>query len=265
VQKSNHEAFVVFNNFSTISLRIEHQIAHLKLNRPHKLNAINSAMLQELSKAIDYLEENKEIKCLIISGEGKKAFSTGADLKELQKLTSELAKELSIKGQQLFSKIENMSKPVLASITGYALGGGLELAMACDFRVASVGSQFGFPETKIGLIPGWGGTVRLPLIVGEKNSKQFIMSTDYINAKEALKIGLIDNVFVLEDFETKTKAMAQILCKSPPLTGKHVKKKMAANSSNEKFDKETQVFFHRFSLIEAKNKLNDLTEQRNKK
>lgn len=259
-----NEEIVVVNNFSTIKIRTEHQIAHLKLNRTDKLNAINSTMIQELSKATDYLED-KEIKCLIISGEGKKAFSAGADLKELQKLTPEQAKEFSIQGQQVFSKIENMSKPVLASITGYALGGGLELAMACDFRVASVDSQFGFPETKLGLIPGWGGTVRLPLIIGEKKSKQLIISADYVNAKDALKIGLIDNVFALEDFETKTKAMAQRLCKNSPATGKHVKKKIFTNSSNEKFKQETQVFFHRFSLPETKNRLNCVTDQRNKK
>ncbi len=256
---------MVFNNFSTIKIHIEHQIAHLKLSRPDKLNAINSTMLQELSKAIDYLEENKEIKCLIISGEGKKAFSAGADLKELQKLTPEQAKKLSVKGQQVFLKIENISKPILASITGYALGGGLELAIACDFRVASVDSLFGFPETKLGLIPGWGGTVRLPLIVGEKKANQLIKSADYVNAKVALKMGLIDQAFGLEDFETKTKLMVQRLCKSPASTGKHLKKKMFTNSSNEKFNNETEVFFHRFSLLETKNKLNYLTEQRNKK
>jgi enoyl-CoA hydratase/carnithine racemase len=253
------------NNFGTIKIHIEHQIAHLKLNRPDKLNAINSVMLQELSKAIDTIEKNKEIKCLKISGEGKKAFSTGADLKELEKLTPKMARELSINGKQVFLKIENLSKPVLASINGYALGGGLELAMACSFRVASVNSQFGFPETRLGLIPGWGGTVRLPLVVGETKSKQLITSGDYINANEALKIGLVDYVFSLEDFEKKTKATAQRLCDCQQSKGNPLKKPFLSNSFDEKFDKETEVFAYRFSLAETKSRLAEVLSQRNKK
>lgn len=255
---------MVTNNYTTIKIQINHQIAHLKLNRPDKLNAINSVMLQELSKAVDSLEENKETRFLIISGEGKRAFSSGADLTEFTKFTAERAKELSIKGQQVFSKIENMSKPVLAAVNGYALGGGLELALACDFRVASVGSQFGFPEIKLGLIPGWGGTVRLPLIVGATKSKQLIMSGDYINAKEALKMGLVDNVFS-EDFETKTNSMAQRLSECPPSACNLLKKTIFANLLDEKFRKETEVFAHLFSLPETKNKLADVASQRNKK
>jgi enoyl-CoA hydratase len=256
---------MMFNNFRTIKIHTDDHVAHLKLNRPNKLNAINSVMLQELSKAIDNVEKNKEIKCLIISGEGKKAFSAGADLKELQKLTPKKARKLSIKGKQVFSKIENMPKPVIASINGYSLGGGLELALACNLRVACVDSQFGFPETKLGLIPGWGGTVRLPLIVGEKKAKQLITSGKYINAKEALKIGLVDDVFSLEDFESKTKAMAQKLYDCPQLEESPLKKKLFSNSYNEKFDEETEVFVYRFSLPETKNMLTEVLSQRNKK
>ncbi|MCW4021985.1 MAG: enoyl-CoA hydratase/isomerase family protein [Candidatus Bathyarchaeota archaeon] len=256
---------MMFNNFRTIKIHTDYHIAHLKLNRLNKLNAINSVMLQELSKAIDNVGKNKEIKCLIISGEGKKAFSAGADLKELQKLTPKKARKLSSKGKQVFSKIENMPKPVIASINGYALGGGLELALACNLRVATVDSQFGFPETKLGLIPGWGGTVRLPLIVGEKKAKQLITSGKHINAKEALKIGLVDDVFSLEDFESKTKALAQKLCDCPPLEESPLKKTLFSNSDHEKFDKETEVFVYRFSLPETKNMLTEVLSQRNKK
>jgi len=253
------------NDFNTVKVKITHQIAHLLLNRPDKLNAINSVMLTELSETIDYLAKNKETKCLIISGEGKKAFSAGADLTELQKLTPEMAKKLSIKGKQVFSKIENMSKPVLAKINGYALGGGLELALVCDFRVASVESQFGLPEVKLGLVPGWGGTVRLPLIVGTKKSNQLIKSGDYINAKQALRLGLVDKVFPLEDFDEKAKAMAQKLCECPPPASKPLKKRNFSNSLDDEFNKETEVFSHLFSLPETKNRLAEVITQRNKK
>jgi len=259
------EAFMVSNNFNTIKVQRTHQIAHLILNRPDKLNSINSVMLKELSEAINNLEKNKETKCLIISGEGEKAFSAGADLIELQKLTTELAKEISIKGKQVFLKIENMSKPVLAKINGYALGGGLELALVCHFRLASNDSQFGLPEVKLGLIPGWGGTVRLPLVVGAKKSNQLIKSGDYINAKQALKMGLVDNVFPLEDFDEKAKAMAQKLCECPQLPSNRLNKKNFPNSLDDEFNKETEIFSHFFSLPETKNRLAEVISQRNKK
>ena len=252
------------NNFTTIKIEIIHHVAHLRLNRPDKLNAINYVMLQELSKAIDLLEENHEIRCLLISGEGRRAFSSGADITEFKKFTTEKAKELSIKGQQVCAKIENMSKPVFAAINGYALGGGLELAMACDFRVASVDSQFGFPEIKLGLIPGWGGTVRLPLLVGKTKSKQLITSGEYINAQEALKIGLVDNVFSGEKFEKKTFSIAQRLCECPPSTDNKLKKTIS-NSLGPALNNETEVFAHRFSLPETKNKFIERASQRNKK
>lgn len=253
------------NNFNTIKIQKTQQIAHLILNRPDKLNAINSIMLEELSEAIENLENNKENKCLIISGEGKKAFSAGADLNELQKLTTARAKALSIKGKQVFSKIENFSKPVLAKINGYALGGGLELALVCDFRVASNDSQFGFPEIKLGLIPGWGGTVKLPIILGMKKSSQLIESGDYINAKQALRLGLVDNVFPQENLDEKSKVMAQKLCECSPTVSHRLKNKIFSNSLADEFNKETEVFSHLFSLPETKNRLIEITSLRNKK
>ena len=151
---------MVSNNYLRIDFQKISPVAYVKLNRPFKLNAIDSVMLQELSHVLDLVELDTEVKCLVISGEGRKAFSAGADLNELQKLTAKSVRDFSLNGQQVFSKMENMSKPVLAAINGYALGGGLELALACDFRIATDVSQFGFPEIKLGFIPGWGGTQR---------------------------------------------------------------------------------------------------------
>ncbi|MDG6222969.1 MAG: enoyl-CoA hydratase/isomerase family protein [Candidatus Bathyarchaeota archaeon] len=253
------------NSYCTIKVHKKRQIAHIRFNRPDKLNAINSVMLQELSQAIDNLEIDKKIKCLVISGEGKKSFSAGADLTELQNLTKETARAFSINGQEVFSKIENMSKPVLASIKGYALGGGLELALACDFRISSDDAQFGFPEIKLGFIPGWGGTQRLPLIVGESKSKQLIMLGENIRSEEALKIGLVDTVVSSDDLDREIESFAQKLSECPPSACYQLKKTIFSNLVDDDFKKETASFVQLFLLTETKNKLADIASQRNKK
>lgn len=253
------------NSYSTINVHKKKQIAQIRLNRPDKLNAINSVMLKELSQAIDNFEKDNKIKCLIISGEGKKAFSAGADLTEIGKLTTESARVFSIDGQQVFSKIESMSKPVLAAINGYALGGGLELALTCDFRISSDNAQFGFPEIKLGFIPAWGGTQRLPLIVGGSKSKQLIMLGENIEAKEALKIGLVDNVVSSEDLERETESFAQKMSECPLSACSQLKKTIFANHINEGLKMETDSFVQLFSLPETKNKLEDILSRRNKK
>lgn len=253
------------NNYETIKLDNFLQFAYIKLNRPSKLNAINSLMLRELSEVLDSLELEKKIKCLIISGEGGKAFSAGADLDELQKLMPKSARDLSVFGQQVFSKIENMSKPVLAAITGYALGGGLELCMACDFRIATDNSQFGFPEINLGLIPGWGGTQRLPLIVGESKSREFIMLGNNIGANEALKIGLVTKVVSSDALELETASFAQKLAECPLSACNQLKKTIFSKSFDNGFKLETDSFVQLFSLPETKNKLANILAKRNKK
>ena len=172
-------------------------------------------MLQELSEAIDFVKEEKNIRCLVIKGEGKKAFSSGADLKEINELTSENVKKFSIMGQKIFSKIEKLNKPVIASIDGLVLGGGLELLLVCDLKIATENSEFGFPEIKLGLIPAWGGTQRLPSIIGFSNSKRLILTGDRISANEALKIGLIDKVVSLKDLESEIECFLKKLCNNP--------------------------------------------------
>ena len=138
--------------YTTINLRNEQTTTWITLDRPDKLNAINATMLQELSEALDTIEKDANTRCVVIMGKGEKAFSAGADITELQKLTQETAAEFSRKGQQVFSQVEALSKPVVAAINGYALGGGLELALACDFRLASIDAELGSPEIKLGII-----------------------------------------------------------------------------------------------------------------
>ena len=216
----------------TIKLKKEQPTTWITLNRPNKLNAINATMLKELSEALDTTENNPKTRCIIITGEGKKAFSTGADITELQKLTQETAHKFSKKGQQIFNKIEALSKPVIAAINGYALGGGLELALACDFRLASNQAEFGFPEMKIGIIPGWGGTQRLPLTVGKAEAKRLIMLGDRVNAEEALKMGLVDKVVPQNKLKTEAEALAQKLSKNLPTATKYAKHTINSATQN---------------------------------
>ena len=233
------------NKFKTIIFENKPPIAWIILNRPDKLNAINSMMLQELSEAVDFVKEEKNIRCLVIKGVGKKAFSSGADLKEINEFTSEKVKKFSIRGQKIFSKIEKIGKPVIASIEGLVLGGGLELLLVCDFKIATENSEFGFPEIKLGLIPAWGGTQRLPLIIGFSNSKRLILTGDRISATEALKIGLIDRVVSLKDLERETECFLKKLCNNPLEAikqGKFLINKSLNRSLKKGLKRETEIF-----------------------
>jgi len=163
------------------------------------------------------------VRCVIITGEGDRAFSAGADITTFPKVTPVLAAEFSRKGQKVFSKIEELSKPVIAAINGYALGGGLELALTCDFRIASEHAEFGNPEINLGIIPGWGGTQRLVRIVGLRNAKRLVMLGDRIKADEALKIGLVDKVVPFEKLKDEARTLAQRLCEGPPIAMKYAK------------------------------------------
>ncbi len=254
--------------YTTIKLKKEQQTAWITLNRPQKMNAINAIMRHELSEAMDKIERDNSVRCVIITGEGDKAFSAGADITEFQKLTPETAAEFSRKGQQVFSKIEALSKPVVAAINGYALGGGLEVALACDFRLASDNATLGFPEMKLGIIPGWGGTQRLPLTVGVATAKRLILLGDNVNAKEALKMRLVDKVVPKNRLKTEAEELAQSLCAWQPVVLRQAK--AAVNSVTKSFlesglKKETDLFALLFSEEETKKRIQSFLGQGNKK
>jgi enoyl-CoA hydratase/carnithine racemase len=258
----------VSRQYTTIKLRKEQTTAWITLDRPDKLNAINATMLQELSEALDTTEKDANVRCIIITGEGKKAFSAGADITELHKLTQETAAEFSRKGQQAFTKIETMSKPVVAAINGYALGGGLELALACDFRIASDHAKLGFPEMKLGIIPGWGGTQRLAWTVGVAEAKRLVMLGDNVKAEEALKMGLVDKVVPQKELKAEAEALAQRLCEYQPAALKCAKQ--AINSVTQSLlesglTKETNLFAQFFSKKETREKIESFLSQGNKK
>jgi len=254
--------------YETIKTKKEQPTTWITLNRPHKLNAINATMLQELSEALNTIEKNINVRCVIITGEGKQAFSAGADITELHKLTHKTAAEFSRKGQQVFSQVEALSKPVVAAINGYALGGGMELALACDFRLASDHAELGFPEMKLGMIPAWGGTQRLPRIVGVAKAKWLIMLGDRVKAEEALKMGLVDKVVLPNKLEAEAEALTQRICEHPPAALKYAKH--AINSGTQasfeyELKKETEFFAQLFSTKETKEKIESFISQRNKK
>jgi len=254
--------------YETIKTKKEQTTTWITLDRPNKLNAINATMLQELSEALDTTEKDTNVRCIIITGEGEKAFSAGADITELHKLTHETAAEFSRKGQQIFSQVETLSKPVVAAINGYALGGGLELALACDFRLASDHAELGFPEMKLGIIPGWGGTQRLAKIVGVAEAKRLIMLGDRVKAEKALKMGLVDKVVSMGKLEAEAEALAQRLCECPPTALKYAKH--AINSGTQAsfesgLKKETEFFALLFSTKETKERIEAFGSRETKK
>ena len=193
------------------------------LNRAHRLNSFNDVLIEELADALDTAEKDQSIRCVVLTGDGDRAFSAGADVTMFPKATPVKAEEFSRAGQKVFGKIEEMTKPVIAAINGFALGGGLELALACDFRVAAEHAELGSPEIMLGLIPGWGGTQRIVRLIGLARAKEIVMLGNRLKADEALKIGLVNKVVHYEKLKEEVKAMAQKLCDGPPVAMKYAK------------------------------------------
>jgi len=209
--------------YETVKVEREQSILWVILNRAHRLNAFNDVLMEELADVLDTAEKDASVKCLIITGDGDRAFSAGADVTMFPKATPTKAEEFSRSGQKVFSKIEEMSKPVIAAINGFALGGGLELALACDFRIAAEHAELGSPEIALGLIPGWGGTQRLVRIVGLAKAKELVMLGTRLKADEALKAGLVHKVVNYEKLKDEARALAQKLADGPPLAMKYAK------------------------------------------
>jgi enoyl-CoA hydratase len=195
--------------FDNILVEKNNALAQITINRPKKLNALNSAIIYELSEAFQVLEEDKNIKVIILTGAGDKAFVAGADISEFVHFSVDEGGSLARKGQEiLFNFIENLSKPVIAAINGFALGGGLELAMACHFRIASDNAKMGLPEVSLGVIPGYGGTQRLPQLVGKGKAMELIMTASMIPADDAKNCGLINHVTTPEELLPLAKKLA---------------------------------------------------------
>jgi enoyl-CoA hydratase len=197
-----------------VKLEKKDRIAVITMNRPEKRNALNAEVRRELFNVLKSIDSDKKIRSLIITGSGE-AFIAGADIQAMKNYTVEEAVESSRQGSRVFSYIEKMRIPVIAAINGWALGGGLELALACDIRICSDNAQFGQPEIKIGILPGYGATIRLPRIIGVARAKEMIYFGKIITAKEAEKIGLVTQVTTPSDLMEKAMELAQKLVQGP--------------------------------------------------
>lgn len=200
-------------SYENIKYEEKEGVAIITFNRPKALNALNNDLLSELSIALDEVEGNEDIRVLILTGAGEKAFVAGADINELAKLNPLEAKLLSERGHSILAKIESMPKPVIAAVNGFALGGGSEIALACDFRYASATAKFGLPEINLGIMPGYGGTQRLPRLIGMGMAKELMLTGKMIDATEAKEIGLVNKVFEAENLMAKTMDTAKEISK----------------------------------------------------
>jgi enoyl-CoA hydratase len=211
-------------NFENILITSENGIGQITINRPSKLNALNVATIQELHDGLENLDANPEIRVIIITGEGEKAFVAGADISEFANFSIEEGAHLAAKGQELlFDFVEKLKTPVIAAVNGFALGGGLELAMACHFRVASDNAKMGLPEVSLGVIPGYGGTQRLPQLVGKGRAMEMIMTAGMIDAETAKSYGLVNHVLPQNELLEFTKGIAnKIMRNSPVAIGKAI-------------------------------------------
>ena len=197
-------------NYNNIISNSQDGITTITVNRPSKLNALNVETIKELHSALKEVNEDKEIKAIIIIGSGEKAFVAGADISEFADFNIEEGRNLAAQGQEvLFDYIENSQTPIIAAINGFALGGGLELAMACHFRVASTNAKMGLPEVSLGVIPGYGGTQRLPQLVGKGRAMEMIMTAGMIDANQALAYGLVNHIKAQEELLTFCKKLAE--------------------------------------------------------
>lgn len=236
--------------YTTILTNLENGIFTITINRPDKLNALNKDVFTDLDKAIDEVTANAGIKSAIITGAGPKAFVAGADITEFGGLNKEQAMALAKRGQDVFFKIENSRKPIVAAVNGFALGGGCELAMACHFRLCSENAKFGQPEVNLGLIPGYGGTQRLTQLIGKGKSMELQMTAHLIDANEALQLGLVNHVTTPESLLERTKDILNIIqSKAPIAVGKIIECVNVATVSDSAYtngksgyDKEIEAF-----------------------
>ncbi len=200
--------------YENIILNVEKGIATLTFNRPKALNALNGDLLNELADALEKVDADEEIRVLVLTGAGEKSFVAGADITELATFNALQAKVFAKKGHQIIGRLQSLSIPVIAAVNGFALGGGSEMALACDFIYASENAMFGLPEINLGIIPGFGGTQRLPRLIGANKAKEMIFTGKMVKADEAEKMGLVNKVLAPEALMEETmKTAGQIAAK----------------------------------------------------
>src|SRR6516162_3431962 len=205
------------SDFANLHLDKKNQVAYITIDRPKVLNALSMAVMDELRQVFQAVKDDDGIRVVILTGAGEKAFVAGADIGELAEHSPVSAKEYTHRGQAIIDAIENLGKPVIACINGFALGGGCELAMACTIRLASENARLGQPEVKLGLIPGYGGTQRLPRLVGKGVAMQLVLTGEMISAQEAYRIGLVNEVVPATELIPRAEAIAAKIIANAPL------------------------------------------------
>ncbi len=251
-------------DYQNILIEIMPNVGILKINRPESLNALNKDTLCEIREGIKALNDNEDVKVIIMTGEGK-AFVAGADIKSMMNMNENEAREFCQLGQKVFDLIENLDKPVIAAVNGFALGGGCELAMACDFRLASELAKFGQPEVNLGIIPGFGGTQRLPRIVGTGIAKELIYTGDVVDAAKAMNIGLVNKVLSPDTLMETAIALAQKIAKKGPaaiLIAKNVINRGIQNDLTMGQSIERDGFLQCFASGEAREGMTAFVEKR---
>lgn len=253
------------SEYQNLLLEKENGIGIITLNRPKALNALNAATIYEMDGLLDIIAKDDSIKIVIVTGSGEKAFVAGADITEMKSMSAIEGRNWGKLAQSVFNKLENIPQPVIAAVNGFALGGGCELAMACDIRIASEKAKFGQPEVTLGITPGFGGTQRLPRLVGKGRAKELLFTGDMIDANEAYRIGLANKVVAADELLTAAKAMAtKIMSRGP------VAVQLCKAAVNEGLDMdldsgiayEAEVFGLCFATVDQKEGMTAFVEKR---
>jgi enoyl-CoA hydratase len=246
--------------YTTLLTSLSNGIYQITINRPDKLNALNKTVMSELKEAVDEIYLNAEIKSAIITGSGQKAFVAGADISGFIDMSKKEGLAMAKKGHDLFFRIEDSPKPIVAAVNGFALGGGCELAMACHFRIASENAKFGQPEVNLGLVPGYGGTQRLTKLIGKGRATELLISGNMIDAQTAWQFGLVNHVVPAEELLQKTTALLETInAKAPLAVGHCIRLANIAengleteNSADAGFVKEIEAFGECFASEDLK-------------
>ncbi|MCF6165882.1 enoyl-CoA hydratase-related protein [Furfurilactobacillus rossiae] len=252
--------------YENVLLDVDNEIATLTINRPKSMNALNTATLTEIGQALDEVRDNADlIKVLIITGAGEKAFVAGADISEMRDMNSLQAATLSKLAHESFGKIENLSQLTIAAVNGYCLGGGLELASSCDIRVGSSKAKFGQPEVTLGIVPGFGGTQRLTRLVGRGKAKEMIATGTMVDAQEAYRVGIIEEIAEPDELMDKVHALANTVIKNGLIAvgmAKYVIDRAADLPLDTAIDFETQMWAQTFATEDQTEGMTAFLEKR---
>lgn len=251
-------------SYQTLLTEIKNQLFYITINRPDKMNALNIQVIAEIEQAVDEAVANSQVRGIVLTGSGNKAFAAGADIAEFASFSVEDAKKLSANGHRIFNKVEQCTKPIIAAVNGFALGGGCELAMACHIRVASSNARFGQPEVNLGVIPGYGGTQRLVRYIGRAKATELLLTADLIDAMTALHAGIVNHVTDGEQLLAKCEEIIHKIISKSPLVVKQVLECVDAydNKTKNGFEVEIQEFANCFATKDFKEGTTAFLEKR---